>query len=87
MTGLTQGSLPPRDGRYLVIDKTYRAWTLGTWRDSLGWWIRGSWLGRDAVVGWCPLPSMPAWARPGEEVSARSSLAKPAAAYRASQES
>ena len=61
MSGLTAGSVPPRDGRYLVVDTVYRGGAPGSCRAGLGGWIRGVGLGRDAVLGWWPLPEMAAW--------------------------
>jgi hypothetical protein len=51
---------PPK-GRYVVVDRIYGSMDLASYdpHPSLGWCIRGRWLGHDAALCWTPGPDYP----------------------------
>jgi hypothetical protein len=58
-----QYTTPPRDGRFIVVDRRYRFQDVAYYSREYGWCIAGRWLGHDAAECWDelqPLPPRPA---------------------------
>lgn len=51
--------LPPPKGQWLVVDEMYRIPSVASYDTTLGWCIRGRWLGHDAVECWQAIEALP----------------------------